>query len=291
MKKATLFLAIFVVLIACQKEPTTGITDFQFEAITTLPTEVEEGSGIEITNDTYWSFNDNSGKERLYQFDQAGTLLKVLKIDAQKIDWEDIAQDEVGNLYIGEFGNNDNTRKDLKIYKLSPTYLTATDKVKPAIIQFSLEDQDRFPPAKDQQHFDIEGMFALDNHLYLFTKDRSEPFRGKTKLYQLSNQPGTHTAIFLDEFSTDNPKAKGAITAADISPSKNKIALLSNEVIWIFTNFKDTSFFNGTVYQFNLPVKRQMEGVVFSDDCTLFVINESKSNQAGTLYQVGICTP
>ena len=285
----TIIVICLLLLIGCQKENITGITNFQFEVMATLPSELDEGSGIEITDNTLWSFNDNSGKERLYQFDHEGRLLKELKIDVQKTDWEDIAQDESGNLYLGEFGNNDNDRRDLKIYKLSADNLTATSKVKPATINFSLEDQTQFPPADDQQHFDIEGMFALDNHLYLLTKDRSKPFVGKTKLYQLSNQAGTHTAILLDEFKTDSKKARGAITAADISPSKNKIALLSNRAIWVFTNFSGTAFFNGEVSRFNLPVERQMEGLVFSDDCTLLLINEGKSNQTGELYQVSIC--
>jgi hypothetical protein len=33
------------------------------------------------------------------------------------IDWED-TKDKNGNLYVGDFGNNDNERKDLCIYKI-----------------------------------------------------------------------------------------------------------------------------------------------------------------------------
>jgi len=290
MNKVFILFTVFCAFISCQKESTSGIINFQFESMALLPAGIEEGSGIEIaTDNTLWSFNDNSGKERLYQFDHAGTLLKELKIDVSKIDWEDLAQDETGNFYLGDFGNNDNNRRNLKIYKLTPSDLAAIDKVKPAVIHFTLEDQTQFPPANDQQHFDIEGMFAYGAQLFLVTKDRSKPFEGKTKLYELPNEVGTHTARLLDEFKTDNKKSKGAITAADISPDKTKLAILSNEVIWVFSNFSGTAFFTGTVSRFDLPVQRQMEGLVFSDNCILLLINEEKANQPGELYQVDIC--
>jgi sugar lactone lactonase YvrE len=40
------------------------------------------------------------------------------------IDWEDITKDKDGNLYVGDFGNNDNERKDLCIYKIDKKSLT-----------------------------------------------------------------------------------------------------------------------------------------------------------------------
>jgi hypothetical protein len=39
------------------------------------------------------------------------------------IDWEDITKDKDGNLYVGDFGN-DNERKDLCIYKIDKKSLT-----------------------------------------------------------------------------------------------------------------------------------------------------------------------
>ena len=275
---------------SCSKEARIpSAINFDFSMLSTLPTEVEEGSGLEITEGTLWSFNDNSGKDRLYQFDPTGKLLKTLTIDVKKEDWEDIAQDDAGNLYLGDFGNNDNDRRNLKIYQITPADLASTTKIQPSTINFRLEDQSLFPPPESQHHFDIEAMFAMGNQLYLLTKDRSKPFVGKTKLYQLSMEPGTQIATLLGEFNTESKKAKGAITGADISPDGTKLALLSNEVIWVFSDFIGTAFFDGTVTRFDLPVEKQMEGIVFQDDCTLFIVNEGKSNQPGDLHQIGIC--
>lgn len=289
MRYPTILCYFLLLFFACTKETPIGITNFDFETITMIPAEIEEGSGLEITDNTYWSFNDNSGKERLYQFDKNGRLVHTLKLDVKKEDWEDITQDESGNFYLGDFGNNDNNRRDLKIYKILQSELQSLAKIKPAIIAFSFEDQSQFPPPDTQQHFDIEAMFALQNKLYLFTKDRSKPFSGKTRLYQLNNEIGTQTATFICEFQTDSKKAKGAITAGDISPDKSKIALLSNEVVWVFHGFTDTDFFNGSNDRFELPIKKQMEGIVFSDDCHLILINERKFNQPGELFRMNIC--
>ncbi len=290
------FSLCLVLLSSCSKEtpisipvPVPSVINFDFSMLSTLPMALEEGSGLEITEGTLWSFNDNSGKDRLYQFDLTGKLLKTLNIDAKQEDWEDIAQDDAGNLYLGDFGNNDNKRRNLKIYQITPADLVSTAKVKPNTINFTLEDQSQFPPQESQLHFDIEAMFAMGNQLYLLTKDRSKPFVGKTKLYQLSQESGTQIAALVSEFKTDTKKAKGAITAADISPDGTKLALLSNEVVWVFSDFTGTAFFDGTVARFDLPVEKQMEGIVFQDDCSLFLLNEGKSNQPGDLHQIGIC--
>jgi len=290
MQRYFLLLLCLFCSIGCSKDnPTIQSGVFELQEITSLPSVLKEASGLEIKDNTYWSFNDNSGKKELYQFDKTGSLVNTFSINAKRQDWEDIAQDKAGNLYLGDFGNNDNDRKDLRIYKIEAADLISNATIEPTIIHFSLEDQSQFPPPKTQRSFDVEALIALNDYLYLFTKDRSKPFLGNTKVYQLSTQVGTHTATLLGLFTTDSKSAKGAITSADNSPNNNKIALLSNQVIWVFSNFTGTNFFDGTIERFDLPIQRQMEGLVFEDDCTLLLINEHTDKQSGQLYRVTIC--
>jgi len=289
MRKFSILLSICF-LFACEKDcKELGITDFEFVTLADLSSEIKEGSGLEITSNTLWTFNDNSGDKTLLGINQNGEIIKKINFNDSRKDWEDITQDENGNLYLGDFGNNDNDRKDLRIYKIAAEDLNSNSPIEPEVIEFFLSDQTEFPPTKSERHFDIEAMFYFENQLFLFSKDRSDPFRGITKLYQLSPTIGTQTAQFIDEFLTDEcNKAKGAITAADISPDQSKIAICSKEVVWIFTNFEGNNFFAGDMERYDLPIERKMEGLVFEDDCTLFLVNERADKEA-KLYRMKVC--
>lgn len=55
-----------------------------------------------------------------------GNLVRTITIEGvENNDWEDIAKDKNGFTYIGDFGNNDNDRKNLAIYKVKSTKKTA----------------------------------------------------------------------------------------------------------------------------------------------------------------------
>src|SRR5690606_27886387 len=127
-----------------------------------------------------------------------------------------LAKDENGNLYIGDFGNNSNKRKSLRIYKVSEQNMMLTD-----TITFTYPDQKEFPPPKPARNFDCEAFLWHNNNLYLFTKNRGES--KYTKLYKLPDSGGTHTAQLLDSIETNT-----MITSADISPNSKQFALLGN---------------------------------------------------------------
>jgi hypothetical protein len=61
--------------------------------------------------------------DEIYEIDTLGNLIRTININsANNSDWEDITQDDLNNFYIGDFGNNNNDRTNLRIYKIpSPT--------------------------------------------------------------------------------------------------------------------------------------------------------------------------
>ena len=104
-----------------------------------------------------------------YVLFRKGDIKESLKIDhAKNQDWEDLTMDIAGNLYIGDFGNNANKRKDLVIYKIPKEEM---DKKEPNAdkIEFKYPQQKDFPPRKDSLYFDTEGFFHLNDYLYIFT--------------------------------------------------------------------------------------------------------------------------
>lgn len=84
-----------------------------------LPASLNESSGMTTINsaNTFWLHNDSGAKNELIEVDSNCQYLRTLVIsNAQNIDWEGITADRLGNLYIGDFGNNSNSRTDLAIY-------------------------------------------------------------------------------------------------------------------------------------------------------------------------------
>ena len=292
---ANLVLLFIILVSACKKEKnydpiniSSGIT---FQTLTDLPTILEESSGLEMADSNeIFSINDSKGEAELYTVDFSGNLQRTIKIsNASNTDWEDLAQDEQGNIYIGDMGNNDNDRMDLKIYKIpSPSTFTENE-TSANLITFSYENQTKFPPPDTAAFFDSEAFFVFNDSIFLFIKDRSKPFEGKTLLYQIPAELGNHSAVLKGEFRTLKTKSEGAITAADISPSGLKVVLISKKNVWLFSNFQGTDFFGGSVNMISLPVDYQMEGVVFVNECLLYLTNEKDGNNFSALHRLKIC--
>ena len=257
----------------------------------TLPSILNESSGIEIINrNSIWSHNDGSGNPELYNFDSTGTLLRTLKIlNATNIDWEDMAKDSLGNFYIGDFGNNTNTRQDLKIYIIPNPSSIIADSIIPQIINFSYSDQFAFPPPDSLKNFDMEAMVAYHDSIYLFTKNWSNPYSGYTKLYKLPAIAGTFVAELVDSFYTGTGSPiLYSITSADISPDQSKLILLGYNKCWLFSNFIGDDFFSGTNQLFNFPTLTQKEGICFISENELYAADELLNGTGQKLYYLNI---
>ncbi|MDX5345636.1 MAG: hypothetical protein LPK19_00170, partial [Hymenobacteraceae bacterium] len=238
----------------------------------TLPPQVSESSGLALadTPGTFWTHNDAGGGPDLYKIDTKGNLLQTLRVPkADNVDWEDLAQDSSGNLYIGDVGNNHCRRQNLCIYKFNP--LTAEE---PEQIRYSYPDQPDYKLSEDQFNFDCEAMFWHENHIYLISKDRG---KGQTaKLYRLPDQPGEFTAELVDSC-----KLNTMITGADISPDGKKLALLSNTAVYLVNLNQTGCYFGDKRKEIVLGASGKTEAVVFADNQTIYFTNEQ-----GNLYLI-----
>jgi len=114
--------------------------------ITDLPNSLEENSGIQnYPSNSLWVIEDNGNKDEIYQVNLQGKITKTFKVkNAKNNDWEDLAKDKEGNLYIGDFGNNTNDRKSMTIYKLPNPEKEKGDKVEAEKIEFTYPEQKKF---------------------------------------------------------------------------------------------------------------------------------------------------
>jgi len=252
-----------------------------------LPNEISENSGLIMMNDRLWTFNDSGGLPVLYAVDTSKrTVVQRIKIvNATNTDWEDITLDST-YIYIGDFGNNRGSRKDLKIYRITRAGVPVDGdaEVDAEIIAFSYPEQLSFERSRSH-NFDCEAMIAAGDSLYLFTKNRGD---GQTVLYSLPKTPGIWQAKKLATFNS-----RGLITGADYNPVKKEIVLTgyTNETympfVWLLYGFENQAFFSANKRRIDLLnlITTQIEAITYLDDHRVIISAEtSPSFKARAFY-------
>ncbi|RZJ66421.1 MAG: hypothetical protein EOO50_09975 [Flavobacterium sp.] len=254
-----------------------------------LPKELKETSACDFLNGKIWTTEDHGNAAKIYAIDRSGQLKHTLTISGvHNNDWEELSSDEAGNIYIGDFGNNDNERRDLTIFKIDAGQLGKEETRISAKTTFSYPDQKDFPPKKSQRIFDCESFFVSGDYFYLFSKNRSSSFDGTTILYRVPNKPGNFEAEKISEFKTCGNYNRCAVTGADISPNGKKVALLTSDKVFLFEDFKSDDFFSGKSHEIALDHFSQKEGIGFASDDELLITDEKDKKTGGNLYSLDL---
>jgi hypothetical protein len=287
MQKHLFLFAIALVLPVWQCRPPA------FKRILQLPSALRECSGIVTLNNgkTVWTHNDSGGETAIYEVNVAtGQIIRTLQIDnVTNKDWEDLTHDSEGNLYIGDFGNNRQRRKDLCIYKVKQPTKHQKLLVRAEKITFQFADQNAFPPKKKYRNYDCEAFFHYKNQLYLFSKNHTKSYSGFTKIYKMPDVTGNYTVAPLDSFRTGRSMYASWITSAAISPDEKHVALLSSDKIFLFSDFQNDAFFKGKCKKILLENFSQKEAICFQDNQTLLVADEKTIKTiGGNLYRIKI---
>lgn len=254
---------------------------------TKLPSLLKESSGIAALNNAndFWLINDSGNTPELFEMTINGDLKRVVKVkDVNNVDWEDLADDNKSQVFIGDFGNNHNLRRDLAIYIVDLKDIVG-DKVTPEKVTFYFEDQEKFPPKKKHRNFDVEAFIYYQNAFYLFTKNRSSKFDGTTKLYRVPAISGNHEAKLLDSFKTCKDANDCLVTAADISNDGKTLVLLTHNKVFKFSGFSNDDFFKGEVEEIKLHHKTQKEAICFHEN-KLYLTDEATKKSGGNLYEL-----
>ena len=249
---------------------------------TVLASAVPESSGLQLTNLGLWTFNDSGNTPSLYKVDStSGAMLQQVTVsNFINVDWEDIAAD-AQHLYIGDFGNNNGDRRDLRVLRIDKAAIGtgAAVSVAAQAINFSYPDQTNFTPGTNNHNFDCEACFFFNDSLHLFTKNWAD---SRTKYYTVPAQPGTYVAHFKGSFNVN-----GLITAADINAAGTGAALLGYNAstgatfLWLLSDFQGTKFLGGNKRRIELPnalFVGQAEGLTFVDRYRVFISNERITN-------------
>jgi|GEM_PF-5651841 len=268
----------------------------EIEAVGPLPSAVTSGSGLAFaTKDSYWTHSGDKGAGVIYEVNKSGLLLKTVLIEgAESVDFEDMAQDENGNLYVGDFGNEDQSRIMLTIYQINTAQIKLSKEkstpgnqiftVVPEIIDFVHQ----YSTIQAKCHMDTEGMVYNEGNLYLFSRDRCGKTNNHLAVHRLSVSERRTTA---EEMTYHDWKIKDknvVVTSADLSRDKERLALLSNDGIHLFMDFDADAFLDGK-YKF-FPLKSsEKTAIVFSNRCSLTLLEQGSAGAAGRLLKVNLC--
>lgn len=165
-----IFYLLFLLLsfqISAQKTQRLNLKKYK---IASLSDSLKESSGLMNFEGRLFSFNDSGNTSEIFEIKPGSPYIeKTFRTGLKNIDWEAITNDGE-NFYIGEFGNNLGSRKDLKIYKVPfRNDSLIVDSIK--IIPFYYPEQDDFTPKNINNNFDAEAMIFLGGNIHIFTKE------------------------------------------------------------------------------------------------------------------------
>lgn len=234
--------------------------------------DIKEVSAIETISSSplLWVIEDAGNKTEIFGLDRQGNIKRIVNVvNAKNNDWEDLTSDSLGNLYIGDFGNNSKKRREFSILKVSNVNI-AKEFTQASIINFTLP--------KGIKSKDFEAFFLFEDYFYIFSKERK-----KAVVLKVPNEIGFHKAKLVSKYYLKGKRTR--VTSADISKDGKTIILLNHDCIWKLTNFEGDGFFKGTVTKIELGHDSQKEGVCFENDETLYITDERVKSRGGNIYK------
>ncbi|WP_115461123.1 SdiA-regulated domain-containing protein [Winogradskyella aurantiaca] len=253
----------------------TACSHGQLKVICQTESDLKEISAVEYDSKhkVFWVIQDSGNSNELIAINDQGKTTHRLKLkDTKNKDWEDLTIDAKGNLYIGDFGNNDKQRNTYKIYKVKESDLNQLH-VQPELIAFKLP--------KDSNEKNFEGYFLFKNHFYLFTKEE-----GKTAVYKVPNEQGEHKAKKIGSHKFHEKQSK--VTSAAISMDGSTVVLLNHYRLWKLSDFSGDDFFSGSIEKLDLKHSSQKEGIGFFGLNKVVITDERSAWVGGNIYSFDI---
>ena len=187
---------------------------------------ITESSGVVASRKypgVYWTHNDKGNLPHIFAIDERGQLLAEFRVSANNDDWEDIATDDAGNLYLGRIGNNEGRIDEVAVFRI-PEPDMERKRTRPGRAAPDKTWRIRYPA----KPFDAESLFIHKNFAYLIDK-RNDGQNATMYRFPLDGAE----IVTLEQVATlpiDAP-----VTAADISSDAKRLAVLCTEGLYLFT--------------------------------------------------------
>ena len=227
-----LFAASLALLTACGAEPGNSAP----ERAESAPGVVElgrivhpriaESSGVVASRKSplvLWTHNDGGGRRQvLYAMTHTGQVLGEFRVTGALLeDWEDIAIDDKGHLFLGDIGDNDAERPSIAVHQVDEPDLTKSQNGLAHVTRsFSL----KYP----RRPFDCEALVVWRESGYLISKvfddERADLFR-----FSLTNSAAAQTLQFIGELRIGSP-----VTGADLSADGKLLGIVAKNGAYVY---------------------------------------------------------
>jgi hypothetical protein len=187
-----------------------------------LPSALIEASGIVASRahaNVLWSHNDSGNSATAYAMTPAGTLLGSYALSgATNTDWEDIAMGPAPAggtyLYMGDIGDNNSVRSNIKVYRTLEPTVSATQ----SPVSTTLTGVTAFTFVYEDGPHDAESLIVdpLDGSFYVITKRDA-----LSRVYRCASPSATATNTLTRVGTLGFTGATGA----DISPDGSHILI------------------------------------------------------------------
>lgn len=227
----------------------------------------EESSGVAASSTDagiFYTHDDAGGAAALYVFNVDGSYLDDQAIGgATNVDWEDVspgpcpeAVDAERCLWIGDIGNNEETRDTVSVYVVPESLLAAETAVECVL---------SYPEGKRR---DAEALFVSpDGTLRIVSKENSGGH-----VYHLAEPAcdgSTEVLVEEAELSLDAP-----VTGAAMSADGTMVILRSNAQAWMWSGCELD--WSAAPTAIDLGSQAQGEGIAFATDGSLVATSEGE---------------
>jgi hypothetical protein len=243
------------------------------------PREISESSGVfasRVHPGILYTHNDAGNAPILFAINARGALIGRYTLNVPNVDWEDVAADAAGHLFIADTGNNDLDRDVVVVHRLAEPAPTTHHGGKPERRALTVERSYslRWPAgAIDAEALVVSGSFG-----YLITKRKDG---GSAEVYRfvLGKSKGPRTLKKIADLPVRTP-----VTGADLSARARTLAVVATGGLYLFKVRGNIAAAGQLSPQtISLPTDRQIEGITFSPTGGLFLTAESRELYAVTV--------
>ena len=239
-----------------------------------LSKKLDETSGLEIINKQLVTINDSGNDPVLFYINESGNILDERKLNCCKNnDWESLAADS-DYVYIADFGNNYDTRKNLSIIKIP---IDKSSNENPEIINFLYPEQKKFKRIYRRSEYDAEALISFGDILLIFTKNKRKKI---TEIYSLPKYGGNFKAQKIGSLNTES-----IVTGADYDKKTNTLVLTStinfDEYYILVINDFSLNNKDHKINMYEIPIgKTQVEAIKIIDENTFWITSEDESSSS-----------
>lgn len=194
--------------------------------------EITESSGLAASKcqtDVFWTHNDSGDGPFIYAINEKGESLGTWKVaGATNKDWEGIAERKESDgrcyLYIGEIGNNEFERDEMKVYRVAEPSVSeetvGSSKKQPLVTEESVAVKFKYPEAP--RNAETLLVHPVTGDIYVLTKSKSDP----SEVFKIKPEFGdaVQTAHKVAEITVP-AVPNGLLTGGDISGDGKHVLL------------------------------------------------------------------